>query len=294
MKTIFYPYFKENKNSFNLVESNIYHALNDFHYHEELELIYVTEGQGLLLIGDQFEQLITGDMILIGGNVPHMFKFDTFRFENELLNWGKIDLPLKLVSLHFDPHSWGQSFLALPENETLNQLFTDCKRGMMIKGADKEQVKDLMMKLIKAPAYEHFLLLIQLFNTIALSKTFSFLTKLLNKNPYTKIDEHRLSTIYIYTLNNFTRTITLKEIADITYMCPNAFCRYFKLRTKKSYFEFLMEVRINYACKLLREKDFNTVVICYNSGFGNLSNFNRHFKALTGKTPLEYRRSFAS
>jgi AraC-like DNA-binding protein len=293
MKTIFYPFFKENKNSFNLVESKLYHAFNDFHYHAELELIYVSEGEGTLLIGDQFEQVTTGEMILIGGNIPHMFKFDSFRFEDELMNRGKIPLPLKLITLHFEPQTWGESFLGLPENEILNLLFSNCQRGMTIKGEDQEIVRNLMLKLMNTPAYEHFSLLIRLFTTIALSTTSRFITEQPDRHEYNKIDEQRLSKIYIYTLNNFTRTIKLKEIADIIYMCPNAFCRYFKLRTNRSYFEFLLEVRINYACKLLREKDYSTVVICYNSGFGNLSNFNRHFKALTGKTPLEYRRNFA-
>ena len=294
MKTIFYPFFKENTNSFNVVESKLYHAFNDFHYHAELELIYIAEGEGTLLIGDQFEQVKANTMILIGGNVPHMFKFDTFRFQNELMNRGKISIPLRLITLHFDPHTWGESFLNLPENETLNQLFADCQRGMTIQSHDQELVKDMMVMIMNTPAYEHFSLLIKLFTTIATSKTSRFITERPDKHAYNKIDEQRLSKIYIYTLNNFTKTIKLKDVADIIYMCPNAFCRYFKLRTNRSYFEFLMEVRINYACKLLREKDFSTVVICYNSGFGNLSNFNRHFKALTGKTPLEYRRCFSS
>jgi len=292
MKTIFYPFFKENKNSFNIVESKLYHAFNDFHYHTELELIYIEEGQGTLLIGNHFEQVTANSMILIGGNTPHMFKFDTFRFQNEMLNQGKIPVSLKLITLHFDPQIWGESFLSLPENSTLNQLFANCQRGMFINADDREMVKATLLKLMTAPEYEHFPLLISLFTIIATGSNSRFITSRSEKNAYNKIDEQRLSKIYIYTLNNFTRTIKLKEIADIIYMCPNAFCRYFKLRTNRSYFDFLMEVRINYACKLLREKDFNTVVICYNSGFGNLSNFNRHFKALTGKTPLEYRRSF--
>ena len=119
-----------------------------------------------------------------------------------------------------------------------------------------------------------------------------YLTTAPDHAAYNESDETRLTKVYLYTLNNFAKNIQLKEIADMIYMVPNAFCRYFKLRTNKSYFTFLMEVRIRHACKLLKENDYSVVVVCYESGFSNLSNFNRHFKRLTGKTPLEYKHFF--
>jgi AraC-like DNA-binding protein len=286
METHFYSFFKQQKKSLSITEANRYHALNDFHYHVETELIYIIEGEGTLLLGDKLIRVSRDTLILIGKNTPHMFKFDTFTYQDDLMQRGKIPLQVQLLTLHFDPHIWGDAFMKLPENETMSNLFTEAAKGLHIEGGEKQSVNELMSKLLSAPTYEHFSILMNLFNTIALGKEHQFLTE----TP----DEKRLSKIYIYTLNNFTRAIKLKEVADIVYMCPNAFCRYFKLRTNKSYFEFLIEIRIDYACRLLREKDYSTAVICYNSGFGNLSNFNRHFKTLTGKTPLEYRKNPSS
>jgi AraC-like DNA-binding protein len=275
MESHFYSFFKEHRYSLNIAKATRYHALNDFHYHVETELIYIIEGEGTLLLGDKLIRTSGGMLILIGKNTPHMFKFDTFKYQDDLLQRGKIPLPVELLTLHFDPNIWGDAFMKLPENETMSALFTKAVRGINIDGDKKTRVIELMWKLPDAPAYEHFSILMNLFNTIAIGGEHQFLAEAPD----------------IDTLNNFTRAVKLKEVADIVYMCPNAFCRYFKLRTNKSYFEFLIEIRIDYACRLLREKDYSTAVICYNSGFGNLSNFNRHFKALTGKTPLEYRKN---
>jgi AraC-like DNA-binding protein len=76
-------------------------------------------------------------------------------------------------------------------------------------------------------------------------------------------------------------------------MTPHAFCRYFKSRTKKTYSQFLLEMRVGHACKLLAETDYSIAVVSYESGFMNFSNFNRKFKQITGNTPMAYRKKFS-
>ena len=292
MKALFNRLVKSSEHAFTISEATAYHALNDFHYHPELELIYIIEGEGVLLIGDNFEQVNRDTMILVGCNVPHMFKFDTYAYQHSLMKQGKVQIPLKLLTLHFNPEILGESFMMLDENSLINDLLQQALKGILIYGDDKKTAIDLMYKITASPKYEHILLLMQLLTMLALSNNRSFITVPTDKNVYNKTDETRLTKIYLYTLNNFSRVIKLKEVADIVHMVPNAFCRYFKLRTNKSYFSFLMDVRITHACKLLKEKDYSIVVVCYESGFTNLSNFNRHFKLATGKTPLEYRKGF--
>jgi AraC-like DNA-binding protein len=283
---------QDNTRSFNILESGYYHALNDFHYHAELELVYIIAGQATLLIGDHFVQLQSDDMVMIGCNVPHMFKFERFTYHNDLMKQGEIPIETKLLTLHLNPDVFGENFMRLPENKLLNTLLKDALNGLLINGECRDLVTGLMNRLLSAPNYEHIFLLIQLLNTIALSDEKQSITKPPGENAYNKLDETRLTRIYLYTLNNFSRVIKLQEVADIVHMVPNAFCRYFKLRTNKSYFDFLLDVRVRHACKLLKEKDYSIVVVCYESGFSNLSNFNRHFKLITGKTPLEYRKHF--
>ncbi len=290
MRAYFNHLITNSNQSFTIKEASFYHSLNDFHYHPEIELIYIIEGEGVLFTGDKFEQVTKNSMVLIGSNVPHLFKFERFTYQHSLMKEGIISLPLKLLTLHFNPDVFGDSFMLLPENAVINQLIADALNGLKIYGETLKCVLEIMYRLTNAPKYEHLYLLMQLFTLIAVSNERIFITKSAVKKTYNKTDEMRLTKVYLYTLNNFAGPVKLREVAEIVYMVPNAFCRYFKLRTNKSYFEFLMEVRIRHACKLLKEENYSIVVVCYESGFSNLSNFNRHFKMVTNKTPLAYRR----
>ena len=138
---------------------------------------------------------------------------------------------------------------------------------------------------------ERIIILIQILHTIAEGNDNLVIAVGSGDLAINKSDEKRLNRIYQYTLNNYTREITLAEIAAIVYMVPHSFCRYFQQRTKKRYSQFLLEVRVSQACKLLTTTDYSVAVICYESGFKNLSNFNRHFKEIAGITPLDYRKA---
>src|ERR1700744_175078 len=130
---------KDNARSFIIAEAGYYHALNDFHYHAELELIHIIEGKATLLIGDHFEQLESGDLIMIGCNVPHMFKFERVTYYNDLMKQGEVPIETKLLTLHLDPAVFGGSFMRLPENRLINSLLKDALKGIMIKDSCREQ-----------------------------------------------------------------------------------------------------------------------------------------------------------
>lgn len=280
--------------SFNIIESSNYHSYNEWHYHTEFELIYIESGEGTRFIGDKIEPIISGDLLLIGANVPHMFRFDTHTYENRMMQQGVISLSRQLLTLHFDPEIFGQRFIMLPENESIADLFKLASRGMQFTGTTKEKAIELMVQLKSAPKNERLLLLLQLLNLLAQSSERLIIAPEKFNISYNEQDETRLTKIYLYTLNNFTRAIKLKDVAAIVYMVPNAFCRYFKSRTQKSYFTFLLEVRVSHACKLLAQNDYSMVIVSFESGFTNVSNFNRHFKLITGKTPFGYRKEFIS
>lgn len=291
MDFIFSRISGNSEQSFSLKESSLYHGLNDLHDHNEVELIYVIEGKGTIMIHEKIEQIVGETMIMIGSNVPHMLRFESFAYLKPLTKMGKYELPVRLLTLHFNPQTFGNTFMALPENYLINQLFSDCLNGLVIHPDEHPEVLARLKELMTAPKYDHLPLLMRLFNGIALSQQHTSFTSTPSTNNYNKLDEQRLTKIYLYTLNNFTKTIKLKDVAAIIYMSPNAFCKYFRNLTQKSYFEFLLEVKINYACRLLKETDYSMVVVCYDSGFSNHSNFNRHFKKITGQTPLEYRKT---
>lgn len=272
--------------------SNIYHALNEFHAHPEMELLHVTEGRGTLLIGDKPIIVHGGELILIGCNTPHLFRFEREAFTDPIMHQGKISLPLNLLLLHFDPYLFGDTFINVPENAMIKQLLEKAHGGLLISGGLKQQALAIMDKLLAAPITDRLVMLLTLLNKLA-SVNHTPLTTATVSTYLNKSDETRLTKVFLLTMHNFDRRLKLKQVADCIYMAPNAFCNYFKQKTGKPFFEFLLEVRINHACKLLHETDLSVVMICYDSGFTNLSNFNRQFKSRTGKTPLAYRKAHA-
>ncbi len=115
---------------------------------------------------------------------------------------------------------------------------------------------------------------------------------------YSKLDKlnledvDRMEKLYDYVFRNFNRKITIKEVSEVMSISPNSFCKYFKSRTNKVFSDFVSEVRIGNACKLLIENNLSITQICYESGFNNISNFYRQFKHIKQLTPSEFQKKY--
>jgi AraC-like DNA-binding protein len=282
-------FLRHDNESIVVKRSSIYHALNEFHTHPELELLYVTEGTGTLLLGDKPLSIYGGELILIGCNVPHLFRFEREGYVDPIMRNGQINLPINLLMVHFDPKIFGDTFMNVVENGLIKKLLKKANNGLLIEDKFKEEAIALMDGLLQAPAHQRLIQLLMLLNTLALQEHKPLLNDV-ESMDFSRNDEARLTKVFLLTMQEFNKRLKLKTIADAIYMTPNAFCNYFKQKTGKTFFEFLLEVRVNHACKRLRETDSSVVMICYDSGFTNLSNFNRHFKEITGKTPVVYRK----
>lgn len=256
-----------------------------WHYHREIEIIYIIKGTGTRFIGDRIDNFREDELLLIGSNVPHML-----RTHGDLT---KENPDTEAIVVHFLPDILG-SFINLPENKAIADLLFQSAHGLDIKGETLLSAKRILHSIRYARNTEKLILLIQFLHLIATSTDTEALSQLRFTNSFNKLDDDRLNRIYNYTMNNFLRQITLKEIADVVHMSPNSFCRYFKSRTKKRYSAFLLEIRVSHACKLLAETGYSMAVIAYESGFMNVSNFNRHFKLIIGKTPFQYRAQLLS
>jgi AraC-like DNA-binding protein len=260
---------------------------NKWHFHPEFELVHILKGSGQQFIGDNVHIFKTGDMILLGSNLPHLWRSDEKFFASE-----NSELNVEAIVIHFLPDCFGKDFFSLPENQAIASLLVRSQQGVRIKDETRLGVNELSRELLVAKGTERIVLLLRMLNMIANSKQ----TKTVcNKGLIFKNDPHeseRFNTIYQYILNNYSKTITLQEIAGIAHMSPHSFCRYFKSRIKKTFSRTLMEVRIGNACKLLAETHRSISDICYTCGYNNLSNFNRHFKTITGKTPVEHRKYY--
>jgi AraC-like DNA-binding protein len=193
---------------------------------------------------------------------------------------------------HFCENFWGSQFLLLPENLHIRTVLEKAKRGLQINGKAREQVAELLDRLLHASDYHRIIYLIEALSIIANCKEVTMLSSIGFKHNMVEHDKDRINAIYEYSLKNFKRPIQLEEIAEVAKISPHSFCRYFKSRTRKTYSRFLIEIRVGYACKLLIENNLSVKQLCYESGFNNFTSFHKYFKMITNKSPLTYQKEF--
>jgi len=273
-------------NSFSIKEDIYPYLYNHWHYHPEVELTLIKKGTGMRLVGDSMEQFKDNDLILLGADLPHLWRSDAVYFNNQP------GLYVEAVAIHFKMDFWGNDFLNLPEMKQIKELLEKARRGFKITGRTKLLLAPKMEAALKANDTTRIVLLIDMLATIAASKDYKFLASSGFSKSYSLANTEKINVIYDYTFNNFQKDLSIKEIAGVANLSPHSFCRYFKTRTLKTFWQFLLEVRIGYACRLLIENKLTVARICYECGFNNLSNFNRHFKSITKKTPLQYIKQY--
>jgi AraC-like DNA-binding protein len=273
--------------SFNVRLDRVKNLNNRWHYHPELELIHFHRGAGTQFVGDSIKRFEKEDIVLVGSNLPHFWRDD----ETSSPDVGEA-LPYSTV-VHFSEHFWGTKFLDLPENKPIKQVIEKAKRGLFIVGRLRDHVALCLEKLRMASGPERIILLMEILSEISKSTELFELSSVGSSNSFSESENDRINAIYNHTLGNFKQKIPLEEIAGVAGMAPNSFCRYFKSRTGKTYSQFLTEIRIGHACKLLIDKDMSIKQLCFESGFLNFSCFHKRFRAMTGQSPQTYRTAFS-
>jgi len=274
--------------SFSVRRDLVPHVNNRWHYHAEVELIHFKKGEGTQFIGDSIKRFKAGDVVLVGSNLPHYWRFDDMYFEESAKALADVRVS------HFNENFWGDQFLHLPENNNIKAILDKGKRGLQITGKTKQKVADLLEQLQVADGPQRIILLIEALSAIANCRQLVSLSSIGFKPDLVEVESDRINAIYEYSIKNFKRKIQLEEIADVANISPNSFCRYFKSRTRKTYSQFLIELRVGHACKLLIENNQCIKRLCYESGFNNFTSFHKYFKLITGKSPLNYQREFTS
>lgn len=249
------------------------------HQHEEIQLSLIVEGEGTLIVGDTINHYTKGDILVIGSNLPHVFKSDVIA--------SKVS---HMLTLFFSKSSFGNTFFEFEELKELEVFFKRSKHGFKVTSKHKA-IKELFFQLEKASKFNRFLILFQLLKLTS-TANYKSLSSFVYDKKFTDNEGSRMRNVFEYTMNHFNSEITLNGISEVANMTKNAFCKYFKKRTNKTYFSFLNELRIEHASKLLASnKELSIAVIAEQSGFNNLSNFNRQFKVIKHQSPSEYRKN---
>jgi AraC-like DNA-binding protein len=272
--------------SFSARNDTIPDVNNRWHYHPEVELVYFKKGHGTQFIGDNISPFRAGDIVLVGANLPHYWQFDDCFF----LQPSEITADVSVV--HFCENFWGDLFLNLPENASIKTTLRKSKRGIQISMQSRESIGYLIEKIISADGPRKIILLMEVLMAIYDCKESTPLASIGFRHNFLESEKDRINAIYNYSIANFKKHITLEQLAAVANMSPNSFCKFFKSRSQKTYSQFINEIRIGHACKLLIDNQLNIKEICYESGFYNFSSFHKYFKQIKGQTPLSYQKSF--
>lgn len=253
-----------------------YHAF--WHFHPEIELVYVNQGKGKRHIGNHISYFNNSQLILIGSNLPHR------GFTDRLTSFGKETL------VQFRPEVLGDMLQNMPEMDQISKLFDLAKKGILYQPETKKLVGPKIEALVNVQGMARIIKLLDILSDLAQAEDYV----ILNADGYafeTKTeDSDRINTIYKHVNQNFQRQIPLDEIANKVSMTVPAFCRYFKKATGKTFTQLVNEFRIVHATKLLSESKSSITDICFECGFNNFSHFNKQFKEFTGKSASAYRK----
>tara|TARA_R110000868_G_scaffold89829_2_gene249808 strand:+ start:1942 stop:2814 length:873 start_codon:yes stop_codon:yes gene_type:complete len=249
-----------------------------WHFHPELELVYVNKGQGKTHIGNHLSYFNNSQLILIGANLPHN------GFADRLTANGTE------TTVQFKADFLGNDFINIPEMAAVSALFHRAKKGIKFNVETKNFVGSKINKILDYDGLERVLKFLEILNYLANTEDYTLLNAdgiALETNPQ---DSEKISTIYKYVNSNFQKHITLDEVADKVSMTVPAFCRYFKKTTGKTFTQLVNEYRVVHATKLLNESKMSIADICFECGFNNFSHFNKQFNDITGKSASQYRK----
>jgi len=256
--------------------------INPWHYHPELELVCINNCPGTWLIGDKMENAPRFNVVLLGPDLPHTFHPDHKCLQKDMRG-------AEAIVIQFHKDFPGAHFWNLPEMHEVNNILQLSHQGLLISGSTKKKVASFMSRVLQAPPSVRVLLLLTILNEIAHSSEFSVLASRSFNYSENDKDNQKLSKIYQYTFRHFREKIFNKDAAAHFSMSTQSFCRYFKQKTGKTYLDFLIEIRIGYACKLLMENELTVSEICYCCGYSTISHFNHQFKKFMHVSPGQYR-----
>ncbi|WP_431123803.1 AraC family transcriptional regulator [Flagellimonas flava] len=250
------------------------------HQHEEIQISLIVQGNGKLIVGDSVHSFTSGDCFVVGSHIPHLFKSD------------QSTQHVQMISIFFSLDSFGDSFFELREMEELQTFFSYAETGYKLQ-SQRDEVALAIKGIHTKGHFARFMALLKLLKTISSSQG-QRLSRFVHSKEISHDHGERLRVVFDFVMRNFNQKVDLETVSRLAHMTPNAFCRFFKQRTNKTFFKFLSEIRIEHVCQLLNQnKDLSIVEAALASGFNSISNFNKTFKDIKGINPTKYRKEIS-
>lgn len=252
----------------------------EFHFHEACQMTYIVKSEGKRIIGDSVDRFHYDELTFLGSNIPHVWHNDKKDNEEEYA---------KSLALYIDPDALVDSCKKLFDIKKLESFLNLSKRGLLFYGASKENLKTKLYEIIDANEIKKSILLLEILELLIHTTEFHCLSSSGYTHNYQPEDTGRIDRVFKYVFDNFRDDILLDEVSEMCSMSKHAFCRYFKSRTQKTFIEFVHEVRVSEASKLIAINHDQINHIAYQCGFNSLSHFNKIFKQIKGVTPSQYK-----
>ena len=255
-----------------------------WHYHSEFELIYITKSKGLRFVGDSVSPFDAGDLVLVGSYLPHLWRNDSSYYEA-----GSTE-NVETIVTKFTIDFLGDQFFNLPDFIEIKKLLEKSKFGICFGEKIGVALHDEIVNLPNLSPIEQSIQILSILNKLSLTDDISILSSS-DMRQSTSESPERIDTVLRYISDNYATSIGLDDIADVACMTTNSFCRFFKKTTNKSFTQFLNEVRIRNASRLLVQDDISVSSACYAVGYNSITNFNKQFKQIMGATPKSFREA---
>lgn len=258
----------------------------NWHFHPHYQLFTVIKGTGTRFIGDDIRHFEEGDTVFLGPNMPHLWRSDRNYFEKES------QLQTEGIVVYFKEDFLGNDFFEKPEMFDIKSLLKNSERGLDLTGTlGAEMVRDLN-ELLGLTGFEGISKLLNILHKLSVTNDYHYISSSNYTNTHKISETERMRIVHEYVLKHFKENINLSTVASLSNMTEAAFCRYFKSRTNKTFSDFVKEIRIGNACKMLQNEQKSISQICYESGYNTVSNFNNQFKSLKGVSPLQYQKLY--
>lgn len=258
----------------------------NWHFHPHYQLFTVLKGYGTRFIGDEIAQFSEGDTVFLSPNMPHLWRSDQVFFEKDS------KLRTEGIVVYFKEDFIGNEFFEKPEMFAIKEFFKKSERGLNIHSNMRNELVRDLKELVNLDGFSGIIKLLQILHKLSLSVDYQYISSPNYSNNHKISETERMRLVHEYVLKHFRENINLSTVSSLTNMTEAAFCRYFKSRTNKTFSDFVKEIRIGNACKMLQEEKYSISEVCYESGYNTVSNFNNQFKILKGICPKQYQKLY--
>ncbi len=258
----------------------------DFHFHDECQLVYIRSGAGTRIIGGSIEHFEAGDLTFVGPRVPHVW-YSKPKLEDS-------ENPDVSVALYINPVKVVEHLKPFIDTQTVKSFFQQSTRGISIIGTKKEAMTSLLQNMIHQKNVSLLASFIQILDLLLDSEELVWLNGASLMSAYSNDAQGRVAQLMGFIQQNFRTEITLEKAASVTGLQLHSFCRFFKSLTHRTFSDFINEVRVGFACQLLQHSDIPITQVAFESGYSNISYFNRSFRKIHRITPREYRAQMSN